>query len=96
MPVFVFAPNDQYFDKVVSNIEQVRARNGKMIAVCSNQSETIKHLVDDYIESPSLSSNILQTIVNSIPLQLFAYFMAVYRGTDVDQPRNLAKSVTVE
>lgn len=96
MPVLVLAPKDKYYDKSVSNVEQVRARNGRIIAVGADGDQQLTKLSDDFITCPQLKVPALQAILSTVPLQLFSYYMALKRGTDVDQPRNLAKSVTVE
>jgi glucosamine--fructose-6-phosphate aminotransferase (isomerizing) len=96
MPVIAIAPKDFYYEKTLSNIEQVKARHGRVIGIGEEGDKNLKALCDDIIEVPSLGINTLQTILSVIPLQLFSYFVALRRGTDVDQPRNLAKSVTVE
>jgi glucosamine--fructose-6-phosphate aminotransferase (isomerizing) len=95
MPVVVMAPTDTVFGKVVSNIEEVKARNGKIIAVVSNGASELVDKVDHLIEVPQ-TLPFLMPVLTTVPLQLLAYHMAVLRGCDVDQPRNLAKSVTVE
>jgi glucosamine--fructose-6-phosphate aminotransferase (isomerizing) len=89
------APTDTVFGKVVSNIEEVKARNGKIIAVVSNGASELVDKVDHLIEVPQ-TLPFLMPVLTTVPLQLLAYHMAVLRGCDVDQPRNLAKSVTVE
>ncbi len=96
MPVLVLVPDDRYYDKVLSNIEQVTARSGRVIAVGRDGDEKVKHLCEAYMNVPQLNVPALQTILSVVPLQLFSYNVALLRGTDVDQPRNLAKSVTVE
>jgi glucosamine--fructose-6-phosphate aminotransferase (isomerizing) len=83
------------YEKMLGNIEEVKAREGKVIAVTSPSDRVVKKKVDEVIAIPS-SNHYLTPILLTIPLQLFAYHVAVFRGTDVDQPRNLAKSVTVE
>ncbi len=95
MPVVVIATQDSTYDKILSNIQEVKARKGRVIAVVSDGDEKLKEQVDYTIPIPS-SLNFLQPIISIIPLQLLAYHIAVMRGCDVDQPRNLAKSVTVE
>lgn len=95
MPVFVIATKDFLYDKVINNIKEVKARKGKVIAIASeNDTEIVKH-VDHVIYVPN-TLPMLSPIINIIPLQLFAYYVAIRRGLDVDKPRNLAKSVTVE
>ena len=95
MPVVVLATQNEVYDKVLSNIEEVRAREGKVIALASPSDEAILHKADDVITIPETLPS-LTPILLTIPLQLLAYYMADFKGTDVDQPRNLAKSVTVE
>jgi glucosamine--fructose-6-phosphate aminotransferase (isomerizing) len=95
MPVVVLAPRDAVYKKVVSNIEEVKARHGRIIAVVSDDAAEIQDKVDYMIKVPQTIPCLLP-ILTTIPLQLLAYHMAVLRGCDVDQPRNLAKSVTVE
>nr|HID60175.1 glutamine--fructose-6-phosphate transaminase (isomerizing) [Desulfobacterales bacterium] len=95
MPVVVLAMMGPAYDKIVNNIEEVQARGGKVIALCDHDNHEIEAKVADVLKVPS-STPELMPILSSIPLQLFAYHVAVIRGTDVDQPRNLAKSVTVE
>jgi glucosamine--fructose-6-phosphate aminotransferase (isomerizing) len=95
MPTVVIAPQDAIYDKVVSNIEEVRARGGKIIAVTTEGNTEIAEKVDHVIYIPK-TLDFLCPVLSVIPLQLLAYHMAVLRGCDVDQPRNLAKSVTVE
>jgi glucosamine--fructose-6-phosphate aminotransferase (isomerizing) len=96
MPVMVVVAKDRYYDKTVANIEEVRARDGKVIALGPENDPQLAKLCDHTIPCPQIDNEALQAIVNVVPLQLFSYHMAVLRGTDVDQPRNLAKSVTVE
>lgn len=88
-------PSDSVYEKMVSNIQQVKGRNGKVIAIATEGNEDIKNIVDDVIYIPRVSE-ILTPILSVVPLQLFAYHVGVLRGCDVDKPRNLAKSVTVE
>ena len=95
MPVVVLAPRDAVYAKVVSNIEEVSARDGRIIAVVSDDSPELEGKVDHIIRVPQ-THPALMPILTTIPLQLLAYHAALIRGTDVDQPRNLAKSVTVE
>ncbi len=95
MPVVVLAPRNANYEKVVSNMEEVIARNGRVIAICSTGDEEIGGKAEVTIEVP-LDSEELTPLLLSVPLQLLAYHVAVLKGTDVDQPRNLAKSVTVE
>jgi glucosamine--fructose-6-phosphate aminotransferase (isomerizing) len=95
MPVVVLATQNEVYDKVLSNIEEVRAREGKVIALVSPSDQALLQKVDDVITIPETLPS-LTPILLTIPLQLLAYYMADFKGTDVDQPRNLAKSVTVE
>ena len=95
MPVFVIATNDASYEKVVSNIQEVKARKGKVVAIVTKGDRTVKNLADHVIETPH-TDDALVPLLATIPLQLLSYHIAVMRGCNVDQPRNLAKSVTVE
>ena len=95
MPVVVLATKDSTYDKIISNIEEVRARKGKVIAIASEEDKDIQEHVDHVISIPS-TLDFLEPILLAVPLQLLAYHIAVLRGANVDKPRNLAKSVTVE
>ena len=95
MPVVVLAPRDPVYQKVVSNIEEMKARHARLIAVVSDDAPELKGKVDHLIRVPQTIPALLP-VLTTVPLQLLAYHMAVLRGADVDQPRNLAKSVTVE
>ena len=95
MPVVVLAPRDGVYAKTLSNIEEVRARRGRVIVVVNDREDEIAERVDDVIVVPSTAPP-LMPVLATVPLQLLAYHTAVLRGCDVDQPRNLAKSVTVE
>ena len=95
MPVVFVAPKDSTYEKILSNIQEVRARGGRIIAVADMEDGEIDELVDYSIKIPR-TIEMLTPILTSIPLQLLAYHIAVKKGLDVDQPRNLAKSVTVE
>ncbi len=95
MPVVFIAPQDAVYSKVVLNIEEVKTRGGRVIALVTNGDESLGEKVDYLIRVPK-THPLLQPILNVVPLQLLAYHIAVLRGCDVDQPRNLAKSVTVE
>ena len=95
LPVVVVAAKDRYYEKVVSNIQEVMARKGNIIAVVSEGDTQLDKMCDDIFEIPR-SHPAVAPLLTIIPLQLFAYYVAILRGTDVDQPRNLAKSVTVE
>ena len=95
MPIVIIAPKKGHYDKIVSNVQEIKARKGKVIAVVNYGDEQVASMADYVIEVPD-TSECFSPIVASVPLQLLAYYIAVYRGTNVDQPRNLAKSVTVE
>lgn len=95
MPVVVIAPKDATYEKIISNIQEVKARGGRIIAIASEGDEEIKDMVEHVIYIPQTLA-MLKPILTVIPLQLLAYHIAVKKGLDVDQPRNLAKSVTVE
>jgi glucosamine--fructose-6-phosphate aminotransferase (isomerizing) len=95
MPVVAVVSRGLSFEKMLSNIEEVKARRGQIIAVCDDAKEELVDKVDAYIQVPA-TEPLLAPILFTIPMQLLAYHVAVFRGTDVDQPRNLAKSVTVE
>ena len=95
LPVIVVAAKDHYYEKIVSNIQEVKARKGNIIAVVTEGDDVLKNMVNDVFEIPK-SHPAVSPLLAIIPLQLFSYYIAVMRGCDVDQPRNLAKSVTVE
>ncbi|WP_340199589.1 glutamine--fructose-6-phosphate transaminase (isomerizing) [Ascidiimonas sp. W6] len=95
MPVVVIATKKGHYDKIVSNIQEIKSRKGKIIAIVTEGDITIKEIADYVIEVPETLES-LTPLVTTIPLQLMSYHIAVMRGCDVDQPRNLAKSVTVE
>jgi glutamine---fructose-6-phosphate transaminase (isomerizing) len=94
-PSVFMMPRGPIFDKVMSNLQEVKARRGPVIAVVDEGEEDVAHVADDVIEIPSVPEY-LQPLVSVVPLQLLAYHIALLRGCDVDKPRNLAKSVTVE
>ncbi len=95
VPVVILAPKNENYEKVVSNMEEVIARGGQVIACCTEGDEDIRQKAGTIIEIPG-DGEYLTPILLSVPMQLLAYHIAVLKGTDVDQPRNLAKSVTVE
>ena len=95
MPVVVIATHNAMYEKVLSNIQEIKARQGRVIALVSKGDETISKIADEVIELPDVLE-CLEPLVSTIPLQLLAYHVAVCKGKNVDQPRNLAKSVTVE
>ncbi|RBL92237.1 glutamine--fructose-6-phosphate transaminase (isomerizing) [Chitinophaga flava] len=95
LPVVIVATKDSYYEKIVSNIQEIKARKGKVIAVVTEGDQTIPPMADDVIFVPS-ADELVAPIISVIPLQLLAYHIGVLKGFDVDKPRNLAKSVTVE
>lgn len=95
MPVFVIATKGPNYEKVVSNIQEVKARKGRIIAIVTEGDTSVRDLAEDVIEIPD-ADEIIVPILATIPFQLISYYIAVMRGCNVDQPRNLAKSVTVE
>ena len=95
MPTIIIATNRKNYEKIFSNAQEVKARNGKIIAIVSEKDSQISKIADHVIRVPE-TNYYLSPLINTIPLQLFSYYTASYRGCDVDQPRNLAKSVTVE
>jgi glucosamine--fructose-6-phosphate aminotransferase (isomerizing) len=95
-PTFAIAPQDSVYEKVISNIEEIKARNGKIITLTTKgNKKALEKISDDVVEIPK-TTEILIPLLAVAPLQLFAYYVSVARGLDVDKPRNLAKSVTVE
>jgi glucosamine--fructose-6-phosphate aminotransferase (isomerizing) len=95
VPVVVLVPQDEHRDKSMSNLQEAKARGGRIIALATEGDEEAHSLADETIELPKCDSAFLP-FLSVIPLQLFAYYVADLKGTDVDQPRNLAKTVTVE
>jgi glucosamine--fructose-6-phosphate aminotransferase (isomerizing) len=95
MPVVVIIPFDSVYEKTLSNLREVESRNGRIIAVTDHPTPELEEVAWEIIEVPT-THRMLMPVLTTVPLQLLAYHVAVYRGTDVDQPRNLAKSVTVE
>jgi glucosamine--fructose-6-phosphate aminotransferase (isomerizing) len=95
MPVVVLIPHDAVFQKTLSNVKEVESRGGRVIVVTDRRTEDLEEIAWEVLTVPS-TNDLLMPILLTIPLQMLAYYVAVYRGTDVDQPRNLAKSVTVE
>jgi glucosamine--fructose-6-phosphate aminotransferase (isomerizing) len=95
MPVIVVATRDNSYEKIVSNIQEVKARKGRVIAIVTEGDELIAEMAECVLEVPA-TLDLLMPLVAVIPLQLLSYHIAVLRGCNVDQPRNLAKSVTVE
>ncbi len=95
MPIVIISPRKGHYDKIVSNVQEIKARKGQVIAIVNKGDDQVTAMADYLIEIPE-TSECFSPIVASVPLQLLAYYIAVYRGANVDQPRNLAKSVTVE
>lgn len=95
MPTVVIAPTDSLYDKIISNVRQVKARGGTVIAIITKGNDAIKDIADYCLEIPDVPECLTPMVV-SVPLQLLAYYIAINKGRNVDQPRNLAKSVTVE
>ncbi len=95
VPVVVLIPNDDLFDKMLSNLREVESRGGKIIAVTDRATDELRSVATEVLELPA-TNRMLTPVLMTIPLQLLAYHVAAERGTDIDQPRNLAKSVTVE
>ena len=95
MPIVVIAVNSNHYDKVVSNIQEIKSRKGKIIAVVTEGDTVVKELADYIMEVPNTPET-LSPLVTTIPLQLLSYHIALMLGRNVDQPRNLAKAVTVE
>ena len=95
MPTVVVAIKTEHYEKVVSNIQEIKAREGKIIAIVNEGDVVVSEIADHVIEIPEVDER-LSPLLTTIPLQLISYHIAVMRGCNVDQPRNLAKSVTVE
>jgi glucosamine--fructose-6-phosphate aminotransferase (isomerizing) len=95
MPVVVVLQRNRHFEKVLSNVQEVEARDGQIIAVCEEGDAEARELADYVLEVPP-ADEVVQPMLGVVPLQLLAYHIADLKGTDVDQPRNLAKTVTVE
>lgn len=95
MPTVIIASTDSLYDKIISNVRQVKARGGTVVAIITQGNDTMKEIADYTLEIPNVPE-CLTPLVVSIPLQLLAYYIAINKGRNVDQPRNLAKSVTVE
>jgi len=95
MLIVMVAPKDQHYEKTVSNLEEARARGGKFISIGTGDDQVLRSISDDYLSLPKAEWNV-NPLLEAIPLQLLAYHVADAMGHDVDQPRNLAKSVTVE
>jgi len=95
LPVIFVATRDSYHEKIISNIQEIKARKGKVIAVTTEGDDVISSMADDVIEVPE-ADEIIAPVLSTIPMQLLAYHIGIARNLDVDKPRNLAKSVTVE
>ena len=95
MPIVVIATNKGHYEKVVSNIQEIKSRKGQIIAIVTEGDEQVKEIADHVIEIPETTEG-FTPLLTTIPLQLLSYHIAVMRECNVDQPRNLAKSVTVE
>ena len=95
MPVVVVATKDDTYEKIINNIQEIKARKGKVIAIVTEGDEIIRKMADYVLEVPE-TMTVFSGLLAVIPLQLLSYHIAVLRGCNVDQPRNLAKSVTVE
>ena len=95
MPSVIIAPKDHLYEKIVSNVQQVKSRGGSIIAIVTDGDTVIRDLADHVLEVPDVPE-CLTPLITSIPLQLLSYYIAINKGKDVDMPRNLAKSVTVE
>lgn len=95
LPVVFVATKDSFYEKIVSNIQEIKARKGKVIAVVTEGDQVISEMADDVLPVPE-ADELIAPVISTVPLQLLAYYMGVAKGYDVDKPRNLAKSVTVE
>jgi len=95
MPVVVVSPKDRLYEKTLSNVQEVKARKGKVISIATDGDKSMKEISDEVIYIPEVKND-LYPIVTIVPLQILAYHIATLLGKDVDQPRNLAKTVTVE
>ena len=95
MPIVFLATHHQLYEKIISNMQEVKSRNGRILAVVTEGDEQVKNIADSVLEIPQ-TLNALVPLLSVLPLQILAYYVAVDKGLDVDMPRNLAKSVTVE
>jgi glucosamine--fructose-6-phosphate aminotransferase (isomerizing) len=95
LPVFVICPRDSHYDKTLSNMQEVRAREGQVIAIATKGDEAVMELAQHMVWLPKVNDDVLP-LLTVLPLQLISYYVANLKGNDVDQPRNLAKTVTVE
>ena len=95
IPILFLATHHQLYEKIISNMQDVKSRNGRILAVVTEGDEQVKKIADSVLEIPQ-TLNVLVPLLSVLPLQILAYYVAVDKGLDVDMPRNLAKSVTVE
>ena len=95
MPIVFLATHHQLYEKIISNMQEVKSRNGRILAIVTEGDKQVKAIADSVIEVPR-TLNALVPLLSVVPLQILAYYVAVDKGLDVDMPRNLAKSVTVE
>ena len=95
MPIVFLATHHQLYEKIISNMQEVKSRNGRILAIVTEGDKQVKAIADSVIEVPQ-TLNALVPLLSVVPLQILAYYVAVDKGLDVDMPRNLAKSVTVE
>ena len=95
IPILFLATHHQLYEKIISNMQEVKSRNGRILAVVTEGDEQVKNIADSVLEIPQ-TLNALVPLLSVLPLQILAYYVAVDKGLDVDMPRNLAKSVTVE
>ena len=95
MPIVFLATHHQLYEKIISNMQEVKSRNGRILAVVTEGDQQVKKIADNVLKVPR-TLNALVPLLSVVPLQLLAYYVAVDKGLDVDMPRNLAKSVTVE
>jgi len=95
MPVVALVPRDATYERMMGNLQEVRARDGRVIAICHPGDDEVRRIASATITIPA-APDLIAPLVSAVPLQLFAYHVAAFLGLDVDQPRNLAKSVTVE
>lgn len=95
MPIVFLATHHQLYEKIISNMQEVKSRNGRILAIVTEGDKQVKVIADSVIEVPQ-TLNALVPLLSVVPLQILAYYVALYKGLNVDMPRNLAKSVTVE
>ena len=95
MPIVFLVTHHQLYEKIISNMQEVKSRNGRILAIVTEGDKQVKAIADSVIEVPQ-TLNTLVPLLSVVPLQILAYYVALYKGLNVDMPRNLAKSVTVE